>query len=84
MFRDFQKDSFFAWHVAPQAQYIVYLEGEVEVIASGGEKRIFKAEDVLLAADLTGKGHTSRTLTEGKALVITLSDIKNKKIFEYC
>jgi hypothetical protein len=71
MFRDFEKGASFDWHTAPQPQYIIYLEGEVEVEASGGEKRVFKSGDVLLAMDLTGKGHITRTLTSGRSIIIT-------------
>jgi len=74
MFRDTVAGAFFDWHTAPRKQYLVYLTGEVEVVASGGEKRLFKAGDVLLAADLTGEGHTSRILTSGKSLVIVAAD----------
>ena len=62
----------FDWYSAPQKQYIVYLSGEVEVEASGGESRIFIAGDILLAMDINGKGHRSTVLTEGKAIIITL------------
>jgi hypothetical protein len=71
MFRDFEKGSSFDWHTAPQPQYIIYLEGEVEVETSGGEKRIFKSGDILFATDLTGKGHITRTLTKGRSVVVT-------------
>lgn len=71
MFRDFEKGACFDWHPAPQPQYIIYLEGEVEVEASGGEKRIFKPGDVLFAADVTGKGHISKTLTKGRSVIVT-------------
>lgn len=71
MFRDFEAGLGFDWHNAPQPQYIVYLEGEVEVEASGGEKRKFSPGDVLFATDLTGKGHITRTLTKGKSIVVT-------------
>src|SRR5690349_24409291 len=64
-FREFEKGLSFDWHNAPQPQYIIYLEGEVEIEVSGGEKRVFHPGDVLLAADLTGKGHITRTLTKG-------------------
>lgn len=63
----------FDWHTAPQEQYIVYLTGDMQVEASGGETRIFKPGDILWAADLTGKGHKSTILIEGKALVIPLA-----------
>lgn len=70
-FREFEKDAHYDWHNAPQSQYIIYLEGEVEVETSGGEKRIFKPGDVLLAADLTGQGHITRTLSRGRSLIVT-------------
>ncbi|MDP1602215.1 MAG: hypothetical protein Q8M03_03035 [Legionella sp.] len=71
MFRMFKAGLIYDWHNAPQPQYIVYLEGEVEVEASGGEKRVFKPGDVLFATDLTGKGHISKTLTDGRSMIIT-------------
>ncbi len=70
-FRDFVPGSVFEMHNAPQPQYIVYLEGEVEVIASGGETRKFKPGDVLFATDTEGEGHISKTLTKGRSVVIT-------------
>jgi len=70
-FRDFESGGSYDWHNAPQPQYIVYLEGEVEVEISDTEKRIFKPGDILFATDLTGKGHISRTLTKGRSLIIT-------------
>lgn len=74
MFRDFKKGASFDWHTAPRVQYIIYLEGEVEVEASSGEKRVFKPGDVLLASDLTGKGHITRTLTDGRSIVVVADE----------
>lgn len=74
MFRMFKAGAKYDWHNAPQPQYIVYLEGEVEVEASGGEKRVFKPGDILFARDITGKGHISKTLTDGKSIIITTQD----------
>lgn len=71
IFRDFDKDAVYSWHNAPQPQYIVYLEGEVEIETSSGEKRVFKAGDILFATDLTGQGHITKTLTKGRAVIIT-------------
>ena len=71
MFRIFKAGAKYDWHNAPQPQFIVYLEGEFEIEASGGEKRIFKPGDVLFATDLTGKGHISKTLTDGRSIIIT-------------
>lgn len=71
IFRDFEKGAIFDWHTAPQPQYIIYLEGLVEVEASDGEKRIFQPGDVLFATDLTGQGHITRTLSKGKSIIVT-------------
>jgi hypothetical protein len=71
MFRDFKKGFSFDWHTAPQPQYIIYLEGEVEVETSSGEKRTFRPGDVLFANDLSGEGHITRTLTNGKSIIVT-------------
>lgn len=61
------------WHPAPHKQFIVYLSGEAEVEASGGETRIFKPGDILLATDTSGHGHRSTILIPGHALIITLT-----------
>src|SRR5436190_6837986 len=68
MFRDFEAGQTFEMHTAPQPQYIIYLEGQVEVTTSGGDKKIFKLGDVLFATDVTGEGHISKTLTKGKSV----------------
>ncbi len=70
IFRDFEIGTVFSWHNAPQPQYIVYLEGEIE-IETGRERRIFVPGEVLFATDLTGEGHITRTLRKGRALIIT-------------
>lgn len=76
MFREFEQGSSFDWHTAPQPQYILYLEGEVEVETSSGEKRTFKPGDVLFAADVTGEGHITRTLTKGRSIIVTAMEQK--------
>jgi len=70
-FRDFEAGATFDWHNAPQPQYIIYLEGKVEVKASGGETKVFNPGEVLFATDLTGKGHITTTLTKGRSVVVT-------------
>ena len=79
MFRTFKAGAKYDWHNAPQPQYIVYLEGEVEVEASSGEKRTFKPGDVLFATDLKGKGHITRTLTDGRSIIVTTKDEKEQE-----
>lgn len=48
------------WHCAPRRQYIVLLDGEIEITVSDGEARRFAGGDVLLVEDTTGKGHQTR------------------------
>lgn len=63
------------WHCAPQRQYIVLLDGEIEIEASDGEIRRFKGGDILLVEDVTGKGHRTKnvTLEPRHSLFITLN-----------
>lgn len=79
MFREFKAGAKFDWHTAPQTQYIIYLEGEVEVEASDGEKRVFKAGDILLASDLTGKGHITKTLSNGRSVIVTTVSLADEE-----
>ncbi len=58
-FRRYQPGNFIDWHPAPRRQYVITLEGQVEVGLGDGTKRVFGAGDVLLADDLTGRGHTT-------------------------
>ena len=58
-FRRYQPGNFLDWHTAPRRQYVITLEGQVEVGLGDGTKRVFGAGDVLLADDLTGRGHTT-------------------------
>ena len=50
------------FHPAPQRQYIILLDGEIEIETSLGEKRRFKGGEVLLVEDTTGKGHKTRNI----------------------
>lgn len=63
IFRITGTDYDYAWHNAPQRQYIVLLSGGgVEIEIGDGTVRQFHAGDVLLAEDTTGRGHQSRAL----------------------
>ena len=64
------------FHTAPARQYIVLLNGEIEIETSLGEKRQIKAGNILLVEDTTGKGHRTRNLlvTERKSIFITLAN----------
>ena len=59
IFRHTDGDYDYSWHNAPQRQYIVILEGGLDVEIGDGSRRVFGAGDILLAEDLTGQGHIS-------------------------
>ena len=61
-------------HNAPQKQYIILLDGEIEIETSMGEKRTFKGGDILLMEDTHGKGHKTRNIQdiERRSIFITL------------
>jgi uncharacterized cupin superfamily protein len=54
----------------------VNLTGEVEITVSDGEKRHFGPGSILLAEDVTGKGHISRGVgkSERRTLFVPLAD----------
>jgi len=60
-------------HNAPQKQYVILLDGAVEIETSTGEKRVFNTGEILLMEDTTGKGHRSRNVqpVERSSLFIT-------------
>lgn len=61
------------FHNAPSKQFIILLDGTIEVETSLREKRIFQAGEVLQVEDTTGKGHRTRNIEaiERKSLFIT-------------
>ncbi|MDR6966069.1 hypothetical protein J2X31_000062 [Flavobacterium arsenatis] len=64
VFREVSPSYDYDFHNAPDRQYIVLLEGGVEIETSLGEKRSFPTGSILLMEDLTGKGHKTRNLEE--------------------
>lgn len=48
------------WHNAPKRQFVITLAGEMEIGLEDGSWHKLAAGDVLLAEDLTGKGHKLR------------------------
>ena len=62
IFRQVAPDYDLDWHPAPRRQYIINLDGGVEITASDGEKRVIGAGEVLLVEDVTGKGHLSKAV----------------------
>jgi len=71
-FRRSPEGSFFEWHQAPMRMYMVTLGGQVEFGVGSGETRIFDVGDVLLAEDVSGKGHTTRAIGEWVRIAVAL------------
>ncbi|WP_345955868.1 hypothetical protein [Mucilaginibacter sp. PAMB04168] len=60
-------------HTAPQKQYVILLDGAVEIETSLAEKRIFNEGQILLMEDTEGKGHRSKNVLplERSSLFVT-------------
>jgi hypothetical protein len=65
IFRETSGDYDLDWHPAPRRQYIINLDGAVQITASDGESRIIRSGEVILVEDVRGKGHLSKAV-EGK------------------
>jgi len=62
IFRETDGDYFYDWHNPSCRQFIIMLNGQVEVQIGSGERRIFSTGDILLAEDVTGQGHVSKAV----------------------
>ncbi len=76
IFRRSAPDQHIDWHPAPRRQFVVTLAGAAEVEATTGEVRAIGPGTVMLANDLTGKGHITRSAApvERLSLFIPLAD----------
>ena len=48
------------WHNAPRRQYVIQLKGFLEVEVDSGARAVIGPGDILLAEDMSGKGHITR------------------------
>ena len=71
IFREVEASYDYNFHNAPQKQYLILIDGGIEIETTLGEKRQFKPGDVLLLEDTEGKGHRTRNL----------QPIKRKSVF---
>ena len=74
IFREVAPDYDWDYHPAPARQYIVLLDGEIEIETSLHDKKIFVAGDILLVEDTAGKGHKTKNIkpAKRKSVFITL------------
>lgn len=59
------------WHNAPARQVVTVLSGVIEVETSDGEQRQWRAGEVFLPADVTGRGHRTRCIGGAVRLLFT-------------
>ena len=50
------------WHTATHRQYVITLSGRSEVELAGGQKIQLNPGQIILAEDVTGKGHITRSI----------------------
>ncbi|MDX1700758.1 MAG: hypothetical protein R3250_09080 [Melioribacteraceae bacterium] len=82
IFRETGGDYDYDFHNAPQKQFIILLDGVIEIETSLGETRHFRSGEILLAEDISGKGHKTKSV-DGKlrrSIFVTLgeNDVKIK------
>ena len=64
VFRNTTGDYHLDWHNAPRRQFVVILDGQVEIEIGDGTKRRFGPGEIFLAEDTTGHGHISRAVDD--------------------
>lgn len=76
IFRETDGDYDYSWHNAPCRQFVLMLEGGVEIEVSDGSKRTLHAGDILLVEDVVGRGHISRAINgqPRKSVFVTLKE----------
>jgi quercetin dioxygenase-like cupin family protein len=60
------------FHNAPRRQYVVIMAGTMEIEIGDGSKRQLGPGDVLVAEDLTGKGHIMRGVGEDPRITLAV------------
>ncbi len=61
-FRENIADYYWDFHTAPVKQFIILLDGEIEITVSTGEAKRFGTGDILLVEDTEGKGHKTENI----------------------
>ena len=62
------------FHPLPERRLIVHLTGEVEIETSDGSKQVFRAGDIRLMEDVTGRGHAHVDRSPSSAVYVVLED----------
>ncbi len=62
VFQTFEEGRAVEWHNPTRRQYLVVLNGQMEVSVKDGTSLVFNPGDVLLAEHMTGQGHLTRSV----------------------
>jgi hypothetical protein len=62
------------FHPLPERRLIIHLSGEVEIGTSDGSRQVFRAGDIRLMEDVTGRGHTHVDRSPSSAVYVLLKD----------
>jgi quercetin dioxygenase-like cupin family protein len=60
-------------HHAPRRQFLVVLEGELEILTTLGQRACLRPGDVLFADDIGTKGHVSRDVGDDPLMLMALA-----------
>lgn len=60
------------WHPAPRRQYVITLAGQAEIEVGDGTVRRFGPGDVMLAEDVTGRGHITRVVGKEPRIYVAI------------
>lgn len=63
-FRENNGDYYWDYHNPPTRQFIILLDGTIEITTSLGEVRQFNAGEILLVEDMEGKGHKTENISK--------------------
>lgn len=65
IFRETDDTYDYDWHPAPRRQWLILLDGEIEIETGCGEIRRFRGGDILRLEDTAHRGHRTRQLSPG-------------------
>ena len=66
--------SFSDWHTSPRRQYVMVLSGQIEIGIGDGTLRRLGPGDILQVEDLTGQGHTTRSVGNRMSATVPLPE----------
>ncbi|MDX2187345.1 MAG: hypothetical protein SFV32_10460 [Opitutaceae bacterium] len=65
IFRETSDTYDYSWHPAPRRQWIILLDGAIEIQVGDGSTRRFGGGEILLVEDTSGSGHRTKQLNAG-------------------